>query len=217
MNLALLAESASTYLEEASPETIIAWTVKHFGDKVVVASSFEDCVLVDIATKVDPQIEVIFLDTGFHFEETLAYVGQVSKLLNLNLRIVRPSIPLTESPCGSDLCCQVRKVQPLLLALSGKDAWITGLKRVDSPTRSATPVVAYDSDKGKLKVNPLINWTDEDIISYLHTHDLPAHPLWSKGYTSIGCAPTTRPPLPGEGRRSGRWAGTSKTECGLHT
>ncbi len=119
-------------------------------------------------------------------------------------------------PCGSAQCCQFRKVAPLRGALAGKAAWLTSLKRVDAPTRAAAPVVGWDDGFGLVKVNPLATWTDDDVDGYLADHDLPVHPLVAKGYLSIGCAPTTRPVTPGEDPRAGRWAGTGKTECGLH-
>lgn len=202
---------------ETSPAgKVISWAVERFGSRVCVACSFQDCVLVDLAVRADPDIEVLFLDTGFHFEETLAYVEEVRSLYDLNLRIVRPGPEADAWPCGTERCCELRKVAPLERALEGHDAWVTGLKRCDSPTRAGAPVVSIDAARGMVKVNPLATWSDEDVYSYLADHDLPLHPLLARGYPSIGCAPTTRPVGPGEDPRSGRWAGTSKTECGLH-
>lgn len=202
--------------ETAPAAKAISWAVERFGSRVTVACSFQDCVLVDLAVGVDPDIEVVFLDTGYHFEETLAYVEEVRSLYDLNLRVVGPGPEADAWPCGTERCCELRKVAPLERALEGREAWVTGLKRCDSPTRGDAPVVSWDPARGMVKVNPLATWSDEDVSSYLADHGLPMHPLLTKGYLSIGCAPTTRPVVPGEDPRSGRWAGTSKTECGLH-
>jgi phosphoadenosine phosphosulfate reductase len=166
--------------------------------------------------KVDPQIEVVFLDTEAHFPETLAFVEEVRARYDLNLTVTHPGPDADAWPCGSERCCQMRKVEPLRQALAGKRAWITALKRSDATTRSAAPVVGWDEGFGLVKVNPMAAWTDDDIDSYLADHGLPAHPLIAQGYRSIGCAPTTRPTAEGEDPRAGRWTGSGKTECGLH-
>lgn len=212
------AEIAATAeeLEAAPAGKAISWAVERFGSRVSVACSFQDCVLVDLAVRSAPDIEVLFLDTGYHFEETLAYVEEVRSLYDLNLRVVRPGPEADAWPCGTERCCELRKVAPLDRALVDRDAWVTGLKRCDSPTRADAPVVSFDAARSIVKVNPLATWTDEDVNDYLVEHGLPVHPLVANGYSSIGCAPTTRPVAPGEDPRSGRWAGTSKTECGLH-
>ncbi|MGA2037305.1 MAG: phosphoadenylyl-sulfate reductase, partial [Acidimicrobiales bacterium] len=137
-------------------------------------------------------------------------------LYDLNLRVLRPGPEAEGWPCGTDRCCELRKVVPLDEALQGREAWITGLKRCDSPTRAGAPIVSWDEARGLVKVNPLATWSDEDITDYLVDHSLPVHPLVTKGYLSIGCSPTTSPVAPGEDPRAGRWAGSSKTECGLH-
>ncbi len=203
-------------LETAPAAKAISWAVERFGSRVSVACSFQDCVLVELAVRADPDIEVLFLDTGFHFEETLAYVEKVRSLYDLNLRVIRPGPEAEAWPCGTERCCELRKVAPLERALEGRDAWITGLKRCDSPTRSDAPIVSWDEGRGIVKVNPLATWSDDDVDNYIADHELPVHPLVTRGYPSIGCAPTTRPVAPGEDPRAGRWAGTSKTECGLH-
>jgi phosphoadenosine phosphosulfate reductase len=202
--------------ETTAPQDVISWANYRFATRVSVVCSFQDCVLIDLAVQSDPSIEVIFLDTGYHFAETLAFVEEVRALYDLNLRIFKPGAEAREWPCGTARCCELRKVAPLDNALKGRDAWITGLKRCDSPSRADTQVVSWDEARGLVKVNPLATWSDEDIANYLVDHDLPVHPLVAKGYLSIGCAPTTRPVAPGEDPRAGRWAGTSKTECGLH-
>jgi phosphoadenosine phosphosulfate reductase len=203
-------------LETAPAAEVIGWAVDRFGGELALASSFQDCVIIDLVTRVDPGLEVVFLDTGFHFPETLEYVDQVRRRYGLNLRLIRPEVSPSTWPCGTEWCCQVRKVEPLNRALQGKEAWITGLRRADTPERADAPVVGWDASRGMVKLNPLAAWSDEDMASYTAEHDLPQHPLAGRGYISIGCAPTTTPIGPGEDPRAGRWRGTGKTECGLH-
>jgi phosphoadenosine phosphosulfate reductase len=207
---------ASREFEAASAGTVIRWAAGEFGDSLVLAASFEDIVLIDLATKVVPDIEVVFLDTEAHFPETLAFVEEVKARYGLNLTVTKPAPEAASHPCASAQCCQFRKVEPLKRAVAGKAAWLTSLKRSDGPTRADTPIVSWDASFGLVKVNPLATWTDDDIASYLADHDLPEHPLVSQGYRSIGCAPTTRPVAEGEDPRAGRWSGLDKTECGLH-
>jgi phosphoadenosine phosphosulfate reductase len=206
----------SAEFETAPATAIMAWAHERFGGRVSLACSFQDCVAVDLAVQVEPAIEVLFLDTGFHFPETLDYVEEVRARYDLNLQVLRPGPEAAAWPCGTERCCELRKVVPLDAALAGQGAWLTGLKRVDSSTRADAPVVSWDERRGLVKVNPLATWTDDDIALYTADHRLPVHPLVSKGFLSIGCAPTTRPVAPGEDPRAGRWAGTDKTECGLH-
>ena len=202
---------------EASPASaVIRWAVETFGDSLVLAASFEDIVLIDLVTKVAPGIEVVFLDTEAHFPETLAFVDEVRERYGLNLTVTKPGPEAAAHPCGSEQCCQFRKVAPLRRALSGKRAWLTSLRRSDGPTRAEAPIVSWDSSFDLVKVNPLVTWTDSDITSYLADHELPVHPLVSRGYRSIGCAPTTRPTAEDEDPRAGRWSGLDKSECGLH-
>jgi len=209
-------EARAEELEGAPAGKVIAWAVERFGGGVSLACSFQDCVIVDLATRIDPAIEVLFLDTGYHFSETLDYVEEVRRRYDLNLRVLTPGPEADDYPCGSDRCCQMRKVAPLDRALEGRQAWMTGLKRVDALTRAATPIVSWDDARRLVKVNPIASWTDEDVTNYAADHGLPIHPLVPRGYLSIGCAPTTRPVAPGEDPRAGRWAGSNKTECGLH-
>jgi phosphoadenosine phosphosulfate reductase len=203
-------------LETAPAGKAIAWAVERFGDSLAVACSFQDIVIVDLAHAADPGIEVVFLDTEAHFPETLSFVEEVRAHYNLRLTTTRPGPEAAAFPCGSDRCCEFRKVAPLRQALVGHEGWITGLKRVDAPTRASTRIVEWDTAFGLVKVNPLATWTDDDIASYIADHDLPEHPLIGRGYLSIGCAPTTRPVAAGEDPRAGRWSGSDKTECGLH-
>jgi phosphoadenosine phosphosulfate reductase len=202
--------------ETAPASAVVRWAVDTFGDALVLAASFEDIVLVDLATKVAPDIEVVFLDTEAHFPDTIAFVDEVRRRYRLNLTVIRPGPEAAEHPCGSAQCCQFRKVEPLRRGLAGKEAWLTSLKRADGPTRADAPIVSWDAAFGLVKVNPLATWTPDDVAAYLADRDLPAHPLLSRGYRSIGCAPTTRPVAEGEDARAGRWAGLDKSECGLH-
>lgn len=207
---------ADRRLEHAPPTQVVEWAVERFGRDLVLAASFQDVVLIDLAVQVDPAIEVVFCDTGSHFEETLRFVRDVSGRYGLHLTVTRPGPEAGGWPCGTERCCELRKVEPLRRVLEGKQAWLTSLKRVDAPTRAAAPVVGWDPVFGVVKVNPLATWTDADVDGYLADHGLPVHPLVAIGYRSIGCAPTTRPVTEGEDPRSGRWAGSDKTECGLH-
>ncbi len=210
-----LAEVSEEF-ETAPPSSVIRWAAENFGPSLVLAASFEDIVLIDLATKVVPGIEVVFLDTEAHFPETLEFVEQVRARYDLNLTVTKPGPEAAAHPCGTDQCCQFRKVEPLRRAVAGKAAWLTSLKRSDGPTRADAPIVSWDASFGLVKVNPLVTWTDADVKVYLADHDLPEHPLVPRGYLSIGCAPTTRPVVQGEDPRAGRWAGLDKSECGLH-
>jgi len=208
--------AVSDGFESAPASAAIRWALDTFGDSLVLAASFEDIVLIDLVTKVAPSIEVVFLDTEAHFPETLAFVEEVRAHYGLNLTVTKPGPEAAAHPCGSEQCCQFRKVEPLRQALAGKRAWLTSLKRSDGATRAEAPIVSWDASFGLVKVNPLATWTDRDITSYLADHDLPVHPLVPRGYLSIGCAPTTRPVAEGEDPRAGRWSGLDKSECGLH-
>ena len=203
-------------LESATPAEIITWAFDEFGSDTTFACSFEDVALLHMLWRQRPDIEVIFLDTGGHFPETYDFVNEVEREWQLNLRRVTPGPEAAENPCGVGNCCELRKVVPLQRAVAGKAAWFTGVKRVDAPTRAGMPVVSYDDKFQLIKVNPLATWTDEDVAYYLASRGLPEHPLWAQGYASIGCAAVTVKPLPGADRRSGRWAGSDKEECGLH-
>lgn len=207
----------SAHFEKTPAAAVVRWAWEEFGSEgLVLAASFQDCVLIDIAVAAAPGIEVLFLDTGFHFPETIEYLEQVRRRYDLNLTVVRPTVAAGEWPCGSARCCELRKGEPLSRALEGRDAWMAGLRRGDADTRSDTPVVAFDATHGLVKINPLATWSDLDVQGYESDHGLPRHPLRDRGYPSIGCAPTTGPVSPGEHARAGRWRGSDKTECGIH-
>ena len=209
----------SALLEGASAGAAVQWAAERFGDSLVIAGSFQDAVLIDIAEKVAPGIEVVFLDTQYHFAETLWFVEEVRRRYDLNLRVVQPLPEVQpDNRWQTDVegCCGIRKVEPLARALGGKAAWITGLRRVDAPTRASAPIVSWDLARSMVKVNPLASWTDADIAAYIADHHLPVNPLTERGYPSVGCWPCTRPVAAGEDPRSGRWSGKDKTECGLH-
>jgi phosphoadenosine phosphosulfate reductase len=212
----LLADEGARTLEGAPAEVVLAWAAKTFGGGLSVASSFEDLALVALAAEVSPGVEVVFIDTGAHFPETWELVRLAEAQLAIRLVVLVPDPALPASPCGSPGCCEQRKVAPLARHLSGRAAWVTGLRRADSPERRATPVVHFDERFALVKVNPLVEWTEEDAQAFVAARGLPSHPLREKGYRSIGCAPTTAPVGPDEPARSGRWRGQSRTECGLH-
>lgn len=208
-------ERLAAQLEKASAEEVVAWAVERFGRHLSLVCSFQNCVLIDLVTRVDPKVDVIFLDTGAHFPETMTYVERVETQYQLKLRVITPGPDADAWPCGSERCCELRKIEPLGRALEGQAAWMSGVKRVDSEQRATTPVVEQDS-RGLVKVNPIAMWTHEDVSRYEADRKLPIHPLFRKGYLSIGCSPTTRPVSLLEDRRAGRWPGADKTECGLH-
>ena len=185
---------------------------------MVVTASFGDAVLVHLVSQAIPDADVVLLDTGYLFAETAWYAEHLRKEFGLNLRIVGPQPGAVEDlwQTDTDGCCAVRKVEPMQRALAGKTAWVSGLRRADSETRATAPVVHRDLLRDIMKVNPIATWTDEDVEHHKAMELLPEHPLTSKGYPSIGCWPCTRPVAPGEDARSGRWADSGKTECGIH-
>ncbi len=195
---------------------VVGWAVEAFGDRLSIASSLQDAVLIDIAVRADPGIEVVFIDTGEHFPETLDTPERVRRRYSLNLRVVRVPTPPVRFPLADPVnCCSAAKVAALEAALEGKLAWMSGVRRSEAASRADAPIVSRDR-RGLVKVNPLANWSDEDIAGYIGDHDVPYNPLLDRGYPSIGCAPCTSPVVPGEHPRAGRWAGTDKTECGIH-
>jgi len=209
-------DAENSRLESASPHDILTWVFQRFGDDVAMACSFEDVALLHLVHELRPQTEVIFLDTEGHFAETLEFVDRIEREWSLNLTRTHPGPEAAAWPCGTERCCELRKVEPLQRAVHGRAAWITALKRVDAPSRATTKIVAWDEKFHLVKVNPLATWTDDDVAYYLSSKGLPEHPLWAQGYASIGCAAVTLRPADPRDRRSGRWAGADQEECGLH-
>lgn len=223
--LRTIAEEAQCRLSEASAIEALEWTAETFGDSWIVASNMQDAVLIDLATQVKSTVDVLFLETGYHFAETIGTKDAVATVYP-GIRIVsaaaEQSVAAQEAEFGllnqtaPDRCCHLRKVVPLQRTLAGYRAWVTGVRRVDAPTRANTPIVQWDDRNGLVKINPIAPWTDEEFDGYLAMHGILQNPLVSEGYLSIGCAPCTAKPAPGTDPRSGRWAGLGKTECGLH-
>jgi phosphoadenosine phosphosulfate reductase len=220
-----LAARAGRELARAPAERIVAWAVATFGSRFCVTSSFADGVLAHVAAKVAPGVEVVFLDTGLHFAETLRVRDQVSAAMPVRVRSVRPRLTVGQQDGlygprlfsrDPDGCCALRKVEPLERALENYDAWAAGLRRDESPSRANTPVVHFEASRGKVKVNPLAAWTQSDVDAYISRYDIPVNALLRKGYGSVGCWPCTRRTAAGEDPRSGRWPLFDKTECGLH-
>jgi len=195
---------------------IIEWAVEAFHPHLCLTASMTDAVLIDLAVKIEPSIEVVFIDTGYHFPETLQTVEDVRRRYGLNMKMM--TVPTHDEELWKvdpENCCSAIKVGQLDRALQGKDAWMSGLRRSESPTRAAAPLVARDI-RGLIKLNPIGMWTDEDVAGYIRDHDVPYNPLVDQGYRSIGCWPCTVPTADSDDPRSGRWAGSDKLECGLH-
>ena len=224
-DLQQLAERGAAELDGASAADLLRWTDENFGGNYVVATNMQDAVLVDLAAKVRPGVDVLFLDTGYHFVETIGTRDAVEAIYDINVVNVTPgnSVAKQDELFGKDLfarepneCCRMRKVEPLSTALRGYSAWVTGIRRVEAPTRANAPLISWDKAFGLVKINPLATWSDEEMQRYIDANDVLVNPLVFEGYPSIGCAPCTAKPVEGADPRSGRWAGLSKTECGLH-
>jgi phosphoadenosine phosphosulfate reductase len=216
--------------ESAQPEEIVRWALEHSGiERIALASAFqaEGTCVMHMASLLRPDIEILFLETGFHFAETLAFKEQLADRLGVTVTDLVGAYTVEQQTAefGERLyerdpqqCCEVNKVRPMFEALQKLDAWITAFRRDSSPTRATAPILdRYELEPGRpiLKVNPVVNWTRSDTLAYLSEHDLPHNPLYDLGYTSIGCAPCTRMRFEGEPERAGRWAGLSKWECGI--
>ena len=221
-----LAEQAAEELADAPAEEVIRWAVDTFGERICVTSSMTDAVIIHLAAAVQPGIDVVFLDTGYHFAETIGTRDAVEAVYPVKLINITPSRTVKEQDAAlgprlygrnPDLCCYLRKVVPLERALDPYDAWITGVRREETAARSDTRVVEWDARRAMVKVNPIAAWTQEQVDSYIAEHGVLVNPLVDEGYPSIGCATCTMRVEPGADPRSGRWAGTGKTECGLHT
>jgi len=224
-DLVTLATEAGRELENAPAEEIVRWAAETFGSRFCVTSSFADAVLAHLVSRVVPGVDVVFLDTGLHFAETLAVRDRVAATIPVTIRSVRPRQTVGQQD-GShgprlfardpDECCALRKVEPLERALADYDAWAAGLRRDESPSRANTPVVHFEYARGKVKVNPIARWTQSDVDNYIARYDVPVNELLRRGYGSVGCWPCTRRTRAGEDARAGRWAMFDKTECGLH-
>ena len=219
------AASLGAEFETLPAEAIVARAIDEFRGRIALVSSFgaEAAALLHVVARIDRTTPVIFLDTGKHFAQTIAYREDLARALGLtDVRDIRPPAEETAAadPKGdlwrrdNDACCALRKVRPLGLALAGFDAWFTGRKRVHGALRAFLPIV--EAAAPRIKINPLARWTGEDVEAYAKRHDLPAHPLVEQGFASIGCWPCTAPVAAGDDRRAGRWRGLSKTECGIH-
>jgi phosphoadenosine phosphosulfate reductase len=220
-----LAEDAGRELEDASALEVLRWAAETFGDRFCVTSSMEDAVVAHLASRVAPGVRVVFLDTGYHFPETIGTRDAVAAVMDVDVVTLTPRQTVAEQDAeygprlhdrDPDLCCALRKVAPLEEGLRPYDAWATGLRRDESPTRAGTPVVAWDERRQKVKIAPIARWTQTDVDEYVAQHGVLTNPLLTDGYASVGCAPCTRRVLEGEDARAGRWAGQSKTECGIH-
>ena len=225
-DLESLAGRAGDELEGASALDILSWAAEQFGPSWCVASSMADSVLPHLASRAMPGVDVIFLDTGYHFAETIGTRDAVGATLPINVRTIKPELTVAEQDAqfgarlferDPDRCCAMRKVAPLASALEPYTAWASGLRRDEALTRQGVRVVEWDAKRGKIKLNPIAAWTQDDVDAYIAENGILVNPLLSDGYGSIGCAPCTRRIVEGEDARAGRWAGTNKIECGLHT
>ncbi|OZF28441.1 phosphoadenosine phosphosulfate reductase [Rhodococcus sp. 14-2496-1d] len=220
-----IAERGARELDGASPLELLQWTEDTFGSDFIVASNMQDGVLVHLAAQVHPGVDVLFLDTGYHFAETIGTRDAVEAVYGVNVVNARAEKTVAEQDSieGKDLfarepnrCCAMRKVAPLKKELANYSAWVTGIRRVEAPTRANAPLISFDDAFGLVKINPIAPWSDEQMQAYIDEHSILVNPLVDEGYPSIGCAPCTVKPAPGADPRSGRWAGKAKTECGLH-
>ncbi|MDQ3735139.1 MAG: phosphoadenylyl-sulfate reductase [Actinomycetota bacterium] len=220
-----LVQHAAVEFEGADASHVLAWAATIFGRGVAVAASMQDAVVPHLVSQAIPNVDVLFIDTGYHFGETLRTRDRVARELPITVVTLRPSRTVAEQDAefgprlherDPDVCCFLRKVNPLAEALQGYTAWVGGGRRADSPTRAKLPVVSWDNDHDMVKISPIVAWSDADVEAYQEEHGLPRHPLISDGFPSIGCAPCTRRVQPGEDPRAGRWAGHAKTECGIY-
>lgn len=223
--LKAIAERGATELDGANALELLQWTEQEFGKNFIVASNMQDAVLVHLATQVHPGVDVLFLDTGYHFAETMGTRDAVEAVYGVNIINARAEQTVAQQDAteGKDLfarepnrCCALRKVAPLKAELAKYSAWVTGIRRVEAPTRANAPLISFDDAFGLVKINPIAAWSDDDMQRYIDEHSILVNPLVDEGYPSIGCAPCTVKPAPGADPRSGRWAGKAKTECGLH-
>jgi len=220
-----LATDAARDLDDASADEILRWAARTFGDRFCVLSSMGDAVVASLAAKAKPGVDVVFLDTGYHFAETIGVRDAVAAVYDVNVVSALPLLTVAEQDdaYGKDLfardpdkCCAMRKVAPMEAALVDYDAWATGVRRDESATRTTTPVVQFDARRRKVKVNPIARWTKLELDTYIADNHILVSPLIDDGYLSIGCEPCTKKVAPGADPRSGRWVGHAKTECGIN-
>lgn len=220
-------EAAAASLEDARPEEILRWAVDEFGEGLAIATGFglEGLTIIDMAVRINPAVDVFFVDTGFHFAETYALRHRLEARYGIRIRSVEASLGpgRQEELCGPalwtrdpDLCCRLRKVEPLAKALRGLDAWVTGIRRSQTAARARSRVVQWDARFHLVKVSPLARWTSDEVRAYVERNGVPYNPLHDQGYPSVGCTHCTRAVRHGEDERAGRWPGFQKTECGLH-
>ncbi len=224
--LARLARRAGDELDGAPALDIMSWAVAQFGASWCVTSSMADAVLPHLASRVMPGVDVVFLDTGYHFAETIGTRDALAATLPVTVRTIHPKRTVAEQDAAfgprlhdrdPDLCCAMRKVAPLATALDPYLAWASGLRRDEEATRADVRVVEWDAQRGMVKLNPIATWTPDDVNAYIAEHGVLVNPLLADGYGSVGCAPCTRRLIAGEDTRAGRWAGLAKTECGIHS
>lgn len=221
-----IAIRAAGELDGAPADAVLDWAAAEFGERFAVATSMQDAVLTHLASRSLPGVDVLFLDTGYHFEETLQTRDAVASTYDIALRTLEPSQSVAQQDAtyganlferDPDLCCALRKTHPLDEALDGYEAWATGVRRSEAITRRDTPVVSFDERRERIKVAPIVAWSDADVEAYIAEHAIVTNPLLTQGYPSIGCATCTRRVAPGEDARAGRWAGRDKVECGINT
>jgi len=220
-----LVEHAAAEFEATDASDVLAWAAAIFGRGLAVAASMQDSVVPHLVSRALPDVDVLFIDTGYHFAQTLVTRDLVSRQLPIAVRTLTPSRTVAEQDAelgphlhdrDPDTCCFLRKVNPLAEALQGYSAWVGGGRRADGPTRAQLPVVSWDEVHDMVKINPIVSWSDADVEAYQVSHALPRHPMVGTDFPSIGCAPCTRRVLPGQDARAGRWAGHVKTECGIY-
>ena len=216
------------HLEGVAPREILEWAVETYGGRLAISASFggpEGMALIDMISKITDEVTILTIDTGFLFRETIEFREEVMRRYQLPLEVLRPKLTVEEQverygdqmrTCTPDLCCKIRKIEPLARALKDYDAWMTGIRREQTPQRANTKVVAWEKRYGTAKIAPFAFMTEDWVHEYVAEHDVPVNPLLERGYKSIGCEPQTRPVAPDEDPRAGRWSGTEKTECGLH-
>jgi phosphoadenosine phosphosulfate reductase len=220
-----LVDKAAIDLDGAGPEDVIRWADERLGKRIVVATSLQNAVVIDLAARVRPGIDVLFLDTGYHFAETIGMRDAVQAEYPIRLLSVQPGQTVAEQDethgedlfaRNPDLCCHLRKVVPLNTMLAMYDGWVTGLRRSETPDRSGAGPIEWDTQREMVKINPIVDWDDDAVDSYVRDNNILVNPLHDEGYPSIGCAPCTAKVLDGTDPRSGRWSGFDKRECGLH-